>query len=130
MKEVFEFLKSRAFFIATADGDAPRVRPFGFIMVYEGRLCFCTNNTKPIYRQLKANPKFEICTMDDERNWIRVRGKAEFITSKESKLAALEASPNLRRMYREDDGIFEIFALTDGEAEFCSMKSGSHFVKL
>lgn len=130
MQEVLEFLCGRAFYIATVDGDAPRVRPFGFAMIYEGRLCFCTNNTKQVYRQLKTNPKFEICTMDEQRNWIRVRGKAEFITSKASKRAALEASPNLRRLYSEDDSIFEIFALTDGEAEFCSMASGTHYVKL
>lgn len=131
MNEVLQFLKDNSiFYLATVDGDTPKVRPFGFVMEYEGKLCFCTNNQKDVYRQLKANPKLEISTTSEAGEWLRLKGKAVFITSRITKKAALEAMPSLRRMYSEDDAIFEIFRVEDGEAVFCNMKSSPRTLKL
>jgi len=97
MNEVLQFLKENPiFYIATVDGDTPKVRPFGFVMEYDGKLCFCTNNQKNVYRQLKTNPKFEISTTSKDGKWLRLKGKAVFITNRESKKAALDASPSER----------------------------------
>jgi len=131
MDEVLQFLKDNpVFYLATTDGDTPRVRPFGFVMNYEGRLCFCTSNQKDVYRQLKANPKFEISTTAKTGEWLRLKGKAVFVTSRESKKAALDTMPSLRSMYNEDDSIFEIFYADEAEATFYNMSGPSRTIKL
>ncbi|MDR2029213.1 MAG: pyridoxamine 5'-phosphate oxidase family protein, partial [Treponema sp.] len=62
IEEIIKFLlENKVFFLATIQGDQPRVRPMGFVMEYEGKLSLCTNNRKDMYRQMKENPKIEIC---------------------------------------------------------------------
>lgn len=130
MDEVFEFLSQNpVFYLATVEGETPKVRPFGFVMKYEGKLCFCTNNKKDVYRQLKANPQFEICTVSKTGEWLRLKGNAVFITTRESKQAALNASPSLGMMYSADDSIFEVFCAADAEATFLGMNGASRTVK-
>ena len=131
MNEVLKFLTDNpTFYIATVEGDIPKVRPFGFAMEYDGKLCFCTNNRKEIYKQLKANPSFEISTASKDGEWIRLKGKAVFNTSRQSKEAALAAAPFLSSMYSVDDSIFEIFYIEDGEATFMDMNGGFRAVTL
>lgn len=131
MNEVLQFLKDNSvFYLATVDGDTPRVRPFGFVMEYDGKLCFCTSNQKKVYQQLQANPKVEICTASKTGEWLRLQGKAVFITSPETKKAALEAAPALSRMYSVDDSIFEIFYIDEGEATFSDLTGRSRTIKL
>lgn len=131
MNEVLKFLTDNpTFYIATVEGDIPKVRPFGFAMEYDGKLCFCTNNKKEIYKQLKANPNFEICTASKDGEWIRLKGKAVFNTSRQSKEAALAAAPFLNSMYSVEDSIFEIFYIEDGEATFMDMNGGFRTVTL
>jgi len=132
MDEVLKFLTDdpSVFYIATIDGDMPRVRPFGFAMIHEGKLCFCTSNQKKVYKQLKANPNFEISKTAKDGEWLRLNGKAVFNTTKQSKQAALEAMPMLGKMYSVDDSIFEIFYIENAEATFCNMKGASRTIKL
>jgi uncharacterized pyridoxamine 5'-phosphate oxidase family protein len=131
MEEVLQFLKDNPiFYIATVDGDTPKVRPFGFAMEYEGKLCFCTNNQKDVYKQLKANPKFEISVASKTGEWLRLKGKAVFITSRESKKAALDTMPSLRNLYSEEDSIFEIFYADEAEATFYDMSGPVKTVKI
>ncbi|MFU0781547.1 pyridoxamine 5'-phosphate oxidase family protein [Thermoanaerobacterium thermosaccharolyticum] len=131
MEEVLQFLKDNPiFYIATVDGDTPKVRPFGFAMEYEGKLCFCTNNQKDVYKQLKANPKFEISVASKTGEWLRLKGKAVFITSRESKKAALHTMPSLRNLYSEEDSIFEIFYADEAEATFYDMSGPVKTVKI
>jgi uncharacterized pyridoxamine 5'-phosphate oxidase family protein len=116
MQEVLKFLtESKVFFLATAEGGQPRVRPLGFFMEYENKLCFCTSNQKDMFKQMKANPQVEICACVG-RNVLRVAGKAGFITSAASRQKALEVMPPLKAKYSVDDQIFEIFALEDAVA--------------
>ncbi|AEG59087.1 pyridoxamine 5'-phosphate oxidase family protein [Desulforamulus ruminis] len=125
MNEVLKFLTDNpVFYIATVDGDVPKVRPFGFVMEYEGKLCFCTNNQKDVYKQLKANPNVEISTTSKTGEWLRLKGKVVFNTSKQSKQAALEAAPALSKMYSVDDSIFEIFYIENAEATFRDFNGG------
>jgi uncharacterized pyridoxamine 5'-phosphate oxidase family protein len=113
MQEVLKFLaESKVFFLATADGNQPRVRPLGFFMEHGGKLCFCTSNQKDMYKQMKANPQVEICALVG-RDFMRVAGKAVFVTSAASKQKALEVMPPLSAKYSVDDKIFEIFAIEE-----------------
>lgn len=132
MDEILKFLNDSppTFYIATVDGDIPKVRPFGFAMIFEGKLCFCTNNQKNVYKQLKANPNFEVCTDLKKGEWLRLKGKAVFNTSKQSKQAALDVMPMLGKMYSVDDSIFEIFYIENAEAMFYDIKGASRIIKL
>jgi uncharacterized pyridoxamine 5'-phosphate oxidase family protein len=125
-ERVLEFLHENgpfsAFYVATVDGDKPKVRPFTFVMIHDGKLCFATNNQKPNYAQLQANPNVEICTMGKHFDWLRLQGKAVFCSTPEFKAAALEAMPSMKAHYSPDDDLFEIFYLEDAVADFCTMK--------
>jgi uncharacterized pyridoxamine 5'-phosphate oxidase family protein len=124
MNEVLEFLTSNpTFYLATIDGDQPRVRPFGAVMKYEDKLYFGTNNTKPVSKQLLTNPKVEISTTSPKGEWIRLTGNAVIDSRREAKAAMLEAVPMLKNMYSSDDNIFEVFYLTDAVAVFNSFSS-------
>lgn len=131
MNEVLTFLNEcGVFFISTIDGSQPRVRPFSFVMEYQGRLCFATSNQKPVYAQLMANPNIEISASSRDARWLRLNGKAVFCTTTEAKAKALEVMPMLKHMYTADDDIFEIFYIDNAVANFCSMKGENKMVTL
>ncbi len=131
MDEVLQFLtENPTFYLATVEGGLPKVRPFGFVMKYDGKLCFCTNNQKNVYKQMQANPNIEICTTNKDSEWLRLKGKAVFCTSRESRQAALTAAPFLGSMYKADDPIFEIFYIDEAEATFSNMKGESRTVRI
>jgi uncharacterized pyridoxamine 5'-phosphate oxidase family protein len=130
MNEVLKFLTdNQVFYLTTVDGNTPKVRPFGFVMEFGGKLCFCTNNQKNVYRQMKSNPKIEIAVTSKTGEWLRLAGEAVFLTSQESKKAALDAMPSLGKMYRVDDSIFEIFSVENAEAIFYNSNGTSRTVK-
>jgi len=130
MDEVLKFLTdNKVFYLATVNGDAPALRPFGFVMKYDNKLCFCTSNTKNVYKQLKANPKIQISATSPEGNWLRLNGKVVFNTSKEAQEAALTTMPMLKNMYKVNDPTFEIFYIDEADATFSDMQGNSHSVK-
>lgn len=109
MQKVYEFLKEAGtYYLATADGDQPRVRPFGTVHLFEGRLYIQTGKSKPVSRQLHANPKAELCAFQDGR-WIRVAGELFSDERYEAKASMLDAYPSLKNMYRADDDNTEVF---------------------
>lgn len=118
MSDVVKFLSDvGTFYIATVDGDKPRVRPFGVAIEYEGKVYFVTSNQKPVYRQLKVNPNFEVSATDKEGRWIRLSGKAVFENNIDVKKKAFEIMPNLAYIYQTPDNpIFEVFYIAEGEA--------------
>ncbi|MDR1702787.1 MAG: pyridoxamine 5'-phosphate oxidase family protein [Sporomusaceae bacterium] len=129
MQEVLQFLKDNPiFFLATAEGGQPRVRPFGFVMDFEGKLCFGTSNQKPVFKQMQANPKVELSASTASR-WLRLSGSAVFITSPQAKAKAFEVMPMLKQIY-PDDSLFEIFTLENAVATFASMTGENRTVKL
>jgi uncharacterized pyridoxamine 5'-phosphate oxidase family protein len=131
MSEVLTFLKDNpTFYLATVDGDIPKVRPFGFVLEFEGKLYFATSNTKNVYKQLRANPHFEIAAASKTGEWLRLKGKAVFNTTRQLKQAALDAAPFLKDIYSVDDSVFELFYIDDGEATFSDLKGSSRTVKL
>jgi uncharacterized pyridoxamine 5'-phosphate oxidase family protein len=131
MQEVLAFLQDNAvFYLATVDNGRPRVRPFGFVMGYEGKLYFSTNNQKQVYRQLSENPYFEISTAAKNGEWLRLRGKAVFDTNRRTKQAALAAMPMLGKMYSVDDSVFELFYVDEAEAAFYDLQGMTRTVAL
>lgn len=121
MKEVLEFLKlCGVYYIATVEGDQPRVRPFGAQCEYEGKLYLTTSNQKAVYAQMKANPKVEISGMAPDGRWIRLTAEAVFDERREARKAMLDANPTLGHLYSLDDGKFEVFYLRNATAVICS----------
>lgn len=130
MNEVLQFLSENpTFYLATVEGNIPKVRPFGFVMNYQNKLYFCTSNQKDVYKQLKANPHFEVSTVSKTNEWLRLSGKAVFDTNQATQQAALDAAPFLSRMYRVNDSIFELFYIEDAEATIRNMKGESRTIK-
>jgi uncharacterized pyridoxamine 5'-phosphate oxidase family protein len=123
MNSALEFLKANpVFHLATVDGTKARVRPFGFTMKRNGRLYFCTNKTKDVYKQLVKYPDIEISDMGPEGTWLRVRGKIAVDDSRDAKVQAFEEAPNLLRIYPKgaDDDTFVTFYFTEAQATLYS----------
>lgn len=125
MKEIIDFLnKAGTYYLATVEGDQPRVRPIGFVMDCGGKLAFCTGNTKPMYKQMVENPKVEISAFDGS-SIMRITGKAVFATTAQTQQQALDVMPGLKGLYAVGDGVFEIFYLDEGKAVCASMSGDS-----
>lgn len=130
MEEVLQFLnQAGVYFLATDEGGQPRVRPFGAAMIYEGRIYFCTNNQKDVYKQMQQNPQVEFCACIEDR-WLRLAGRATVDPRREARAAMLLACPGLKNMYTPDDGRFEVFYLEEPQATFASMSGESRSVSL
>ena len=120
MNEVYEFLKKcGTYYLATVDGDQPRVRPFGTIDLFEGKLYFQTGKAKDVSKQMKANPKVEISGMA-EGKWIRLAAEAVLDERIEAQAHMLDAYPSLQAMYKPGDGNTEVFYLKNAKAQICS----------
>lgn len=129
MKEVYEFLKKcGTYYLATVEGDSPRVRPFGTVAVFEDKLYIQTGKVKPVSKQLHDNPNAEICAFDGQ-TWIRVSGKLIEDDRREARENMLNEYPNLRAMYNEDDGNTEVFYFEDATATFSSFAGAPKTVK-
>ncbi|MBO4898425.1 MAG: pyridoxamine 5'-phosphate oxidase family protein [Clostridia bacterium] len=120
MKEVYEFLKNcKVFYVATVDGDKPRVRPFGALNIFEDKLYIQTGKIKDVSKQIEKNPNIEISGMYDGR-WIRLSATAVRDDRREAKAAMLDANPLLKGMYSADDDNTEVLYLKDVKAQICS----------
>ncbi len=118
MKRVHDFLKKAGvYYLATVEGDQPRVRPFGTVNEFEGRLYIQTGKIKPTSCQLAENPKAEICAFVDGE-WIRVACLLVEDDRYEAKKSMLDAYPNLRGMYDENDGNTQVFYMQNATATF------------
>ena len=120
MEKAYEFLKSAGtYYLATVEGDQPRVRPFGTVNVFEGKLYIQTGLKKDVAKQLLANPKAEICAFKGGK-WIRIAGKLMLDERIEAQKSMLDAYPNLRGMYAEGDGNTAVFYFKDATATISS----------
>ena len=128
MEEVIQFLKEcGTYYLATVEGDQPRVRPFGTAHVFEGKLYIQTGKVKPVSHQILANPKIEICAFQ-KGQWLRIQAVAVEDDRVEARKNMLDAYPNLRRMYDENDGNTQVFYLKDAVATFSSFTAPSRTV--
>ena len=120
MEEVYEFIKKcGTFYIATVDGDQPRVRPFGVVNIFEGKLYIQTGKKKDVSKQMQINPKVEICCFS-EGIWLRLAGKVVRDDRIEAKQSMLDANPMLKDMYSADDDNTEVLYFEDAKATFYS----------
>ena len=123
MKRVLDFLKkAEVYYLATVEGDQPRVRPFGTINEFEGKLYIQTGKVKPTSKQLAANPKGEICAFKDGA-WIRVACELVEDDRVEARKSMLDAYPNLRGMYDENDGNTQVLYMQNATATISSFSS-------
>ena len=129
MKRVYDFLKkAEVYYLATVEGAQPRVRPFGTINEFEGKLYIQTGKVKPSSKQLAANPKAEICAFTDGA-WIRVACELVEDDRFEAKKSMLDAYPNLRGMYDENDGNTQVFYMKNSTATFCALGKEAEIVE-
>ena len=120
IEKVTEFLKNAGtYYLATVEGDQPRVRPFGTAHLFEGKLYIQTGKKKDVSKQLLANPKAEICAFKGGK-WIRVAGELVEDDRVEARASMLEAYPGLKKMYAADDGNTQVFYFQNATATISS----------
>lgn len=116
MNRVVEFLKeAEVYYLATVEGDQPRVRPFGTVNIFEGKVYIQTGRVKDVSKQLMANPKAEICAFKNGE-WMRVTGEFVEDDRNEARQAMLDAYPSLQSMYAADDGNTQVFYIRNARA--------------
>ena len=129
MGEVYEFLKNcNTYYLATIDGDQPRVRPFGTIDIYEDKLYIQTGKIKDVSKQMMANPRIEICGMLNGK-WIRVEAEAVEDDRIEPRQHMLDAYPSLQGLYKADDGNSQVFYLKNATATISSFTEAPQVIK-
>lgn len=120
MDKVLKFLKdAETYYLATVEGDQPKVRPFGTAHIFEGKLYIQTGKVKDVSKQLHQNPKAEICAFKNGE-WLRVSGKLIEDNRNEARQSMLDAYPGLQKMYKADDGNTEVFYFENATAIFSS----------
>lgn len=126
MEEIYQFLKETAptYFLATVEDGMPRVRPFGTVDLFEGRLYIQTGKSKKVYRQIIANPNVEICACDGPV-WLRLSGMLVEDDRVEPKKHMLDSYPSLRGMYDENDSNTAVFYFEAAQATIESLADGS-----
>ncbi len=128
MEKVEKFLKdAEVYYLATVEGDQPRVRPFGTAHIFDGKLYIQTGKVKNVSKQLHANPKAEICAFKDG-TWLRVAGELVEDDRLEAKESMLDAYPSLKGMYSADDGNTEVFYFKNATATFSSFTSAPEVI--
>ncbi|HEX3028887.1 MAG TPA: pyridoxamine 5'-phosphate oxidase family protein [Clostridia bacterium] len=132
MSEAVKFLSDAGtFYVATVDGDKPKVRPFGIVVEYEGKTYFFTSNQKDVYKQLVANPNFEVSATAKDGSWIRLKGNAVFDNNIGAKKKAFETLPALESIYKTyDNPEFVTFYASEGEATIYSRTEAPKSFKL
>ncbi|MBU5335686.1 pyridoxamine 5'-phosphate oxidase family protein [Intestinibacter bartlettii] len=129
MQEVYEFLKAcGTYYLATVEGDQPRVRPFGTVDIFEDKLYIQTGKVKEVSKEMQANPKVEICAFNGQK-WIRVAGEVVRDDRIEPKKHMLDSYPNLQALYRADDDNTEVLYLKNATATISSFTEEPKVIK-
>jgi uncharacterized pyridoxamine 5'-phosphate oxidase family protein len=129
MEEVYEFIKKcGTYYLATTDGDQPRVRPFGTVLIFENKLYIQTGRVKNVSKQMMKNPKIEICAFSGDK-WVRVEAIVVEDDRTEPKQKMLDAYPQLKSMYSADDDNTQVLYLKDATATFASFGGEPKVVK-
>lgn len=127
MDEVYEFLKEKAptYFLATIDAEGnPRVRPFGTIDIFEGKLYIQTGKSKDVYKQIIAHPRVEISACAG-REWVRISADLVADERPEASKHMLDNYPHLRGVYDEHDGNCVVLYLEHATTTFTTMGGGA-----
>jgi len=128
MNEVYEFIKSaQTYYLATVEGDQPRVRPFGTVDVFEDKLYIQTGKIKAVSKQIQANPKVELCAFKDG-TWLRLSGELVRDDRVEAKAHMLANYPELQAMYSAEDDNTEVLYFKNATATFSSFTAAPRTV--
>ena len=120
LSTVCDFLRDAGtYYLATVDGDQARVRPFGTILLYDGKLCIQTGKKTDVAKQIDRNPKVELCACKDGK-WLRIAGEMRELDDRDARVAMLDRYPELKAMYDPDDGNTAVLALAHGTATLAS----------
>ena len=123
MERVYNFLKdAETYYLATVEGDQPRVRPFGTVMLFEGKLYIQTGKIKPVAKQIDANGKVELCAFKNGE-WIRLAGTLIEDDRNEARQAMLDLYPSLQAMYKADDGNTVVYYFKEAKATIASFSA-------
>lgn len=130
MNEILQYLKENPiFYLATVEGDQPRVRPFGAVAEFEGRFYIVTNNKKKVYAQILKNPKVELSAMGKNGTWLRLEATAIPDDKREAREKMLDENPSLKKMYSADDGVMAVLFLQDATATVYSFTGEPKVIK-
>ncbi len=120
IEKVYQFLdEAKTYYLATVEGDQPRVRAFGTALLYDGKLYIQTGKMKPVSHQIAANPKVEICAFKGGK-WVRVAGELVNDDNRDVKVAMLEKMPSLKGAYSADDENMQMLYFKNAIATFSS----------
>ena len=129
IEKVCQFLsEAGTYYLATVEGDQPRVRPFGTVLLCGDRLYIQTGKVKPVSRQIAANPKVEVCAFKDGR-WLRIAGELVNDDNHEVKVAMLEKMPSLKAMYSADDDNMQMLYFRNATATFSSFTDAPETIR-
>ncbi len=129
MERVAQFLKEAGtYYLATVEGDQPRVRPFGTAHIFDGKLYIQTGKVKDVAKQIAENPKVEVCAFKDGA-WLRVAGELVEDDRREARVSMLEAYPDLKAMYDPDDGNTVVYYFKNATATFSSFTAPPEVVE-
>jgi uncharacterized pyridoxamine 5'-phosphate oxidase family protein len=129
MQEIHDFLKKcGTYYLATVEGDQPRVRPFGTVNIFEGKLYIQTGKSKDVSKQMKKNPKIEICGFTAGQ-WVRVAATAVEDDRVAAKTAMLESYPNLKTRYSATDSNCQVLYLKNAVATISSFTGSPKVIK-
>ena len=129
IEKVYQFLnEAQTYYLATMEGDQPRVRPFGTVLLQGGKLYIQTGKVKEVSKQIAANPKVEICAFKDGK-WLRIAGELAEDEAREVKVAMLEKMPSLAAMYNPDDGNMQMLYFKNAKATFSSFTEAPETVE-
>ena len=129
IERVCRFLEeAQTYYLATAEGDQPRVRPFGTVLLCDGKLYIQTGKSKDVSKQIAANPKVEVCAFQGGK-WLRIAGELVRDENRDVKVAMLEKMPSLKGMYDPDDGNMEMLYFKGAKATFSSFTEAPETVR-
>ena len=129
IEKVCQFLdEAGTYYLATAEGDQPRVRPFGTALLYRGRLYIQTGKVKSVSKQIAANPKVELCAFKDGR-WLRLAGELVNDDDRAAKVAMLDKMPSLKAMYSADDDNTQVLYFRNVVATFSSFTEAPEVIR-
>lgn len=129
MEKVCQFLKNAGtYYLATVDGNKPRVRPFGTVNIFDNKLYIQTGKIKSVAKQINANPNVEICAFNNG-TWVRIEAKLVEDDRIEARKSMLDAYPELRSMYNENDGNTVVYYLSDAVATFSSFTAPAEIIQ-
>lgn len=120
IEKVYQFLDEvHTYYLATVEGDQPRVRAFGTALLYDGKLYIQTGKVKPVSKQIATNPKVEICAFKGGK-WLRIAGELVNDDNRDVKVAMLDKMPSLKPMYSADDNNMQMLYFKNATATFSS----------